>query len=133
MRSISTFVSFLCTKLHSPDIFVSRECPPMISAPMCSPRALSQHSSLRSLLIFCSRRGRDRKGRRSCRGETLFSAQSVKVHVNPCKGCFAVTGIQGSNVVLTCFRWYPSQPEVMRRFSIKDNESWNHSDRYRVP
>ena len=43
--------------------------------------------------------------------------------------CFAVTGIQGSSVVLTCSRWYPSQPGVMHRLSadlVKGSESWNH-------
>ena len=45
--------------------------------------------------------------------------------------CFAVTGIQGSSAVLTCSRWYPSQPGVMHRLSadpVKDCESWDHSD-----
>ena len=44
---------------------------------------------------------------------------------------FAVTGIHVSSVVLTCPRWYPSQPGVMHRLSadpVKDSESWNHSD-----
>ena len=43
--------------------------------------------------------------------------------------CFAVTGIQGSSVVLTCSRWYPSQPGFMHRFSadpVKVSELWNH-------
>ena len=31
--------------------------------------------------------------------------------------CFAVGGIQVSNVVLTCLRWHPSQPGVMNRLS----------------
>ena len=42
-----------------------------------------------------------------------------------------MTGIQGSSVVLTCLRWYPSLPGVMHRLSagpVKDSESWNHAD-----
>ena len=31
----TAFVSILRTKRHSSDIFVSRECPPLISSPMC--------------------------------------------------------------------------------------------------
>ena len=30
---------------------------------------------------------------------------------------FAVAGIQVSSVMLTCMRWYPSQPGVMNRLS----------------
>ena len=48
--------------------------------------------------------------------------------------CFAVMGIQGSSVVLTCLCWSPSQPGVMHRLSadlVKGSESWNHSDMYR--
>ena len=36
----------LRSKLHGLDIFVSRECPPLISSAMYSPKASSQHSSL---------------------------------------------------------------------------------------
>ena len=35
------------------------------------------------------------------------------MHADPYEGCFAATGIQGSSVVLTCLRWYPSQPGVI--------------------
>ena len=47
--------------------------------------------------------------------------------------CFAVAGIQGSSVVLTCSRWHPSQPGVMNRLSedpFGDSEFWNHLDLY---
>ena len=54
------------------------------------------------------------------------------------EGCFTVTGIQGSSVVLslllTCLRWYESQQGVMHRLladPVKDSESWNYSDMYR--
>ena len=51
--------------------------------------------------------------------------------------CFTVTVIQGSSVVLTCLRWYLSQPRVMKSDmhllsvdTVKDSEQWNHSDMY---
>ena len=66
----TAFVSILRTKRHRSDVFVSRECPLMISSPMCSPRASSRHNSLQSLLFFSGGRDRDSKGRQSSRGET---------------------------------------------------------------
>ena len=63
-------------------------------------------------------------GRRSAGG----SAQSGPA-VHGGLTCFAVTGIYGSRAALTCFRWYPSPPGVMRRLSadpVKDSASWNH-------
>ena len=44
---------------------------------------------------------------------------------------FRSDGIQGSSVLLTCSRWYPSQPGVMHLLSadqVKGSELLNHSD-----
>ena len=55
-------------------------------------------------------------------------------HALPQSACFAVKGLHGSSVVLTCLRWQPSQPGVMNRLSedpFGDRESWNDSDLFR--